>query len=228
VADDAETDDEIDDPGVDTLGHKIGPRASRSKSNMLARAERMALFVVDERRREPLVPYDQLTMRVRTSFNVSRNTAQRAITAGQDIIARDWSKFCADAPRAIFDGYMLLHQEHMSRAAMSQRERDRVTHLANARRNLDSVRDMFGMTSTFQVINNGPVLIAAAALEPMSDEQLLALDALDGHKFLDVPTVAQSVELAGVAMDEIESNGHNGSNGANGASDDDEADDEVT
>lgn len=176
---------------------------------MTARTEAMAQYVRAERAREPTVKYATLVDRVRERFApCSRATAERAITNGTELLRNDFAQFCADAPRAIFDAYMSLHAEHIARATSSTRERDRVMHLANARRNLDSVRDMFGMRSAINININSGDSLPLEAFAPLSDIQLEALAALDDiandRNVLDVPSVEASVEMAGVALDVIE------------------------
>lgn len=182
----------------------------RTRAALTARTEAMARFVHDERKREPTQQYGVLVAAVRARFGCSVATAERAIAAGTEMLRVEFERWCGDAPRAIFDAYMNLHNEHVSRAMSSSRERDRVMHLMNARRSLDSVRDMFGMRSAINININNAAALPMDAFAPLSDVQLEALAELDivadnnRQRILDVPSVEASIEMAGVALDVIE------------------------
>lgn len=200
----------------DRIGRTLTPRGRKA---LAARTEAMARFVYEERKREPTIQYGKLVAAIRARFGCSEATATRAMSAGTELLRVEFDRWCGDAPRAIFDAYMSLHNEHVSRAMSSSRERDRALHLAHARRNLDSVRDMFGMRAAINInINNGNA-IPLEAFDPLSDIQLEALAMMDQladagmQNVLDVPSVEQSVDMAGVALDVIETNGANGANG---------------
>lgn len=182
------------------------PPQMRKRNELAARHQAMAAFAVAERRRTPTAKYSDIERGIVDRFGVSRKTAHRAMTTAIDIGRVDFERFCADAPRAIFDAYMGLHEEHMSRAALSQRERDRCTHLQQARANLDSVRDMFGLRSAVDININLGNVVPIDAYAPLTDAQIDALALLDAatSNFLDVPSIEQSVALADVAIDAIE------------------------
>ncbi len=189
------------DVGPDDEDEPVPPlkprRQSRAKHALSLRHEAMARFVTEERKREPRVRYSELNRRVMERFDVSRNTADRAIATGQEMVRVDFERFCQDAPRAIFDSYMEIMDECM---------RDR--NWTAARRTLDSVRDMFGLRSAINVNVNLGGQLPADAYSPLSDMQLEALAMLDdaAPNVIDVPSVSQSVELAGVALDVLEPN----------------------
>lgn len=181
------------------------PRPSRAER--ASRHEAIIAFALAEKKRDSIIQYNELSRRIRERFRCSVNTAERAIAAANEQIRKGFERFCAEAPRIIFDSYMELHREHMLRSASSQRERDRVMHLANARRNLDSVRDMFGLRSAIEVNVNLGNVVPANAFGELTDAQVDALALLDSYeapKALDVPSIEQSIDLAGVAIDAIE------------------------
>lgn len=171
----------------------------RDKRGRYAKHEAMAAFVVGERRREPTVAYSALITRTRERYGVGRATAERAITTAAEVIRQDFEKFCGDAPRAIFDGYMEIYTEAM-----------RAKNLTAARRTLDSVRDMFGLKSAININMNLGNALPADAYSALTDEQLDALAVLDQsttRKILDVPSVEASIGLAGVAIDAVDVDG---------------------
>jgi len=175
----------------------------RGRKERYAATRVMIDWIVDERTREPTICYGELRRRAMAKFRVSHATAERGISAAASIIRERFDRFCADAPSIIFDAYMQLHGEHMARAVSSQREADRVMHLKNARHNLDSLRDMFGLRSAIN-INISANAVSASAFGELTDTDLEVLARLDiptNSHIIDVPNVETSINLANIAVD---------------------------
>lgn len=179
------------DPELRKLRPETRGRGSKlSVAESSIRREAMVNWTVGEREREPTVKYSVLLKRMRVKFNgTSVAQCEIVMTHAAAKLREDFQKFAADAPRAIFDAYMDIHSEAMREKNWGQ-----------ARRALDSVRDMFGMKSAM-IIHTNSTAAPSAAYEKLTDDQLDALAALDvlPTSYID----ARSVEAA-VAVVEAE------------------------
>lgn len=138
--------------------------------------------------------YSALIEAIRERFEVSFRTAERVITRAGDMIREDFNRFAPDVPRALFDAYMDLYSEAL-----------REKNLGQARKALDSVRDMFGMKSAKNVLNlnlTPSATVASSEFADLTDEQLGALALLDAKKpMIDVTAVESTLAAADAELE---------------------------
>lgn len=160
--------------------------------------ERLAAFVVEQRRVKPMMKYEDLHALLLKRFKCGKDAASTAITDGTNDLRDSFNKFAADAPRQIIDGYLMIFDEAMASK-----------NLTAARRTLDSMRDMFGLRSAINVnVYQTSGDIPDDAYDALSDEQLEALAKLDQVStkmpIIDVAPIADAVEAAEGALADVE------------------------
>ncbi len=166
----------------------------------------MVEYALEERRRDPLIRYVELTKRVRKRFGTSKSTAEAAIAQANRTLKEEFTQFAEDAALSIAEFYREQNREAMSAYMAARADGDYracATLLSVAGRAMDSMRDMFGLTNTINVYLNGsgpPPSVFAA----MTDEELAIAAKLDRALPAGQVIEAQSTEVDADDQDDDE------------------------
>lgn len=182
----------------------------RSYSHTLRRE--METYVVELRSEQGIVKYAELRDAVRAKFGCGIGVAEKAVEAASAAVLDEFYRRVADAPTMIFDGYVEIYRTNMKKGDMRE-----------ARKTLDSLRDMFGIKGTTRVDltirpGGGVDGVSLEDLDAFSDADLEVMAKWDQvrPRMIDVPAsdAMDDVASAGVdAVDEMSNNGGNSDGG---------------